>query len=176
MWNKASIWEIAKFIIITALIVVPFRMYVAQPFIVSGSSMEQTYHNGDYLIVDELTYRFRQPQTGEVIIFKYPKNPSQDFIKRIIGKPSEKVEIRGGKVFVNGQELNEDYYKGQTLIDVSVTLDKGQYFVLGDNRPFSSDSRYWGTVPENLIIGRPIVRLWSTVGIAKAFASMKEIF
>lgn len=125
--------DLLSFIIITILIVLPIRLYIAQPFIVSGASMVPTFQDGDYLIVDELTYHFRDPLPKEVIIFKYPKDPSKYFIKRVIGLPGETV---------NGTKLNED-----------------QYYVEGDNRDASSDSRSWGPVSRKLIVGRPIVRL-----------------
>lgn len=136
--NKKTIWEYVRFTVIVILIALPIRYWVAQPFIVSGASMEPTFKNGDYLIVDEFSYHFRGPEKGEVVIFRYPLNPSKFFIKRVIGIPGDTVEIKGGKV----------------------TLDEGEYFVLGDNRDGSSDSRIWGSLNEDLIVGRALVRLW----------------
>lgn len=136
--KENSVWEFIKFTIIAILIVVTIRLWIAQPFIVSGASMEPTFENGDYLIIDELSYHFRQPKKNEVIVFRYPLDPSKFFIKRIIGLPGETIESNEQKII----------------------LGPNEYFVEGDNRPASSDSRVWGAVPENLVIGRVLVRLW----------------
>lgn len=137
--EKNSLWEFIKFTIIAILIVVPIRLWIAQPFIVSGASMEPTFDNGDYLIVDELSYNLlREPRKGEVIVFRYPLDPSKFFIKRVASLPGETIEIDGRKI----------------------TLGENEYFVLGDNKSASSDSRIWGPVPENLIVGRTLLRLW----------------
>lgn len=133
-----SVWEFIKFTVIAILIVVPVRLWIAQPFIVSGASMEPTFENGNYLIIDELSYHFRQPEKNEVIVFRYPLDPSKFFIKRLIGLPGETIEINNQKII----------------------LGQNEYFVEGDNRPASSDSRIWGPVPENLIVGRVFIRLW----------------
>jgi signal peptidase I len=135
---KNTIWEILKFALIVVVIVVPVRFWIAQPFIVSGSSMEPTFSNGDYLIIDELSYDFRQPRKGDVIVFRFPRDPSKFFIKRIAGLPGEEVVI-------NGQEWQ---------------LGENEYFVLGDNRRLSSDSRVWGPLEKKLITGRALLRLW----------------
>lgn len=157
--------ELLKFVVIAALIVFPIRFFVAQPFIVSGASMNPTFLNGQYLIVDELTYRFAEPERGEVVIFKYPRNPSEFFIKRIIGLPGETVYLRGGTVSVQDQsgavhEIDESYVthlgNGQ---DATYTLTADEYFVMGDNRPESSDSRTWGPLPRENIVGRAFLRL-----------------
>jgi signal peptidase I len=157
--------ELLKFALVAVIIVVPVRLFVAQPFIVSGASMEPTFDNGQYLIVDELSYRLENPQRGDVIIFRYPKDPSQFFIKRVIGLPGETVQIQNGNVYItktDGQkiELNESYVvnKGNGS-DMSVTLPSDQYFVMGDNRPESSDSRSWGLLPRQNIVGRAFLRL-----------------
>ncbi|HBB56910.1 TPA: hypothetical protein DEW47_02460 [Patescibacteria group bacterium] len=136
--NGGGILEFLKFILITAIIVVPVRLWVAQPFLVSGASMEPTFQNGNYLIVDEISYHLRAPKKNEVVIFRYPKDPSKFFIKRIIGLPGESVTENGKTTF----------------------LDNDEYFVMGDNRDASSDSRIWGPVKEDLIIGRAFIRLW----------------
>lgn len=157
--------ELLKFAVVAIVVVIVVRLFVAQPFIVSGASMEPTFDTGQYLIVDELTYHFEAPQRGDVIIFRYPKDPSQFFIKRIIGLPGEVVRIQSGSVYVtktDGQtiELSEPYVKNiGNGPDETTTLSDGQYFVMGDNRPESSDSRIWGTVPAQNIIGRAVLRL-----------------
>ena len=139
-------------------------MYVAQPFIVEGASMEPNFHGGDYLIIDELSYQFREPMRGEVVVFRYPLNPRNFFIKRIVGLPGEEVEIRGGSIFIAGfSEALDELYLPQDLVtvpDLRVRLGPDQYFVLGDNRTHSSDSRAWGTLPGENITGRALVRLF----------------
>lgn len=157
--------ELLKFIVIAAVIVFPIRLFVAQPFIVSGASMNPTFLNGQYLIVDELTYRFEAPQRGDVIIFRYPKDPKEFFIKRIIGLPGETVAVKNGQIEVtevSGKTitLNEPYVVNQgNGQDASYAVQDGDYFVMGDNRPESSDSRIWGLLPKSNIIGRAALRL-----------------
>lgn len=157
--------ELLKFVLIAAAIVVPIRLFIAQPFIVSGASMDPTFHNGQYLIVDELSYRFSPPERGDVVIFRYPKNPNEFFIKRIIGLPFETVVIRNGEVSVkesDGQTitLDESYIVNHgNGSNAAYTLGEDEYFVMGDNRPESSDSRVWGVLPRNNIVGRALVRL-----------------
>jgi len=163
--NENFFTELIKFIIVAAVIVLPIRFFIAQPFIVSGQSMDPTFHNGQYLIVDELSYRFAAPQRGDVIIFRYPKDPSEFFIKRIIGLPGETVHISNDSITIT--EVS-----GQTLVlpepyvanvgdgpDMTYAVPQDQYFVMGDNRPESSDSRAWGYLPRSNIIGRAVLRL-----------------
>ncbi|MDP2705279.1 MAG: signal peptidase I [Patescibacteria group bacterium] len=160
-----SIKELVSFVVLSLLIIIPFRMFIAQPFVVSGASMDPTFKNGDYLIVDEISYRFGEPQRGEVLIFKYPKNPSQAFIKRIIGLPGETLEIQNGHVTVKndaypeGLELSEEYVKYVQSSYMTVTLADDEYFVMGDNRAGSLDSRTWGPLKRSFFIGKPFVRL-----------------
>jgi signal peptidase I len=127
--------------------------------------MEPTFEDGEYLIIDELTYHFRNPVRGEVLVFRYPQDPSKFFIKRVIGLPGETIEIRDNKIFlVDGDEeieLKEPFLEeALTTPDGTVTLDEHEYFMLGDNRLFSSDSRRWGSLDEGYIIGRAFLRLW----------------
>lgn len=163
---KSSLAEIVRFALIALIIVIPIRWYVAQPFIVSGASMEQTFHNNEYLIVDQITYRFDEPKRGDVVVFKYPRDHSKYFIKRLIGLPGETVVIEGSSVIIKsdsdpqGTKLQEDYAAlGENRFDQTVTLDEGEYFVMGDNRDHSSDSRVWGVLKEEEIVGRAVVRL-----------------
>jgi signal peptidase I len=157
--------ELLKFVVIAAVIVLPVRLFVAQPFIVSGESMSPTFENGEYLIVDELTYRFEAPKRGDVVIFRYPRDPSEFFIKRIIGLPGETVTIANGQVSVkevggDSLTLNEPYVKNiGNGRDATYTVSEGNYFVMGDNRPESSDSRIWGLMPRQNLIGRAVIRL-----------------
>ncbi len=168
------IWEITKIVIIALLIVVPIRYFIFQPFFVRGQSMEPTFESGDYLIIDEISYRFRDPQRGEVVVFKYPGNPSQRYIKRIIGLPGERVEIEEGKVIIYNQKgrqiLNESEYLPPGIFtpgEIKVTLAEEEYFVLGDNREASADSRRWGPLRRKEIIGRVFLRLWPITALAK---------
>lgn len=160
--SKSSFWkDFLRFIIVSALIIIPIRTWVAQPFLVRGASMEPTFEDGEYLIIDEITYRFREPERGEVIVFRFPQDPSKFFIKRVIGLPGEKIEIRSNKILINDKELGEFYLEEVlTTPDGVVELDAGEYFMLGDNRLFSSDSRKWGALERHFIIGRALVRLW----------------
>ncbi len=167
-------WEIFKIVIIALLIVVPIRYFIFQPFFVRGQSMEPNFENNDYLIVDEISYRLRDPQRGEVVVFKYPLGPTQRYIKRIIGLPGETVEIKDGKVDVydpNGvpQVLDELKYLPESIStqgSTNVKLGEKEYFVLGDNRGVSSDSRRWGILPEDNIIGRVLFRIWPISAMA----------
>jgi signal peptidase I len=157
--------ELFRFALITLFIVLPIRIYIAQPFIVSGSSMDPTFENGEYLIVDELSYRLDEPERGDVIIFRYPKDTTKFFIKRIIGLPGETVVVNGKSVIVKneanpeGLELDESYLSHETYSNIRVALDEDEYFVMGDNRPASSDSRIWGPLSRDLIVGRAFLRL-----------------
>lgn len=162
--KEESWWDIIRFALITLAIIIPVRMYIAQPFIVSGESMFPTFHDKEYLIVDELSYRFHNPARGDVVIFRYPEDPSKFFIKRIIGLPGETVTVSNGKVFITATdqktELNEPYLKQATFKDTVTKLATDQYFVMGDNRAVSFDSRYWGPVNIKFMRGRALVRLF----------------
>jgi len=150
--------------VIMLAIVLLIRSYVAKPFIVSGMSMYPTFDSWHYLIIDEFTYNFiREPQRGEVLVFHYPGDPSRFFIKRIIGLPGETVSIHGYDVSINGNApLTEPYIidakKKQDSMEI--TLKDDEYFMLGDNRKESADSRYWGPLKRKFIVGRPLIRLF----------------
>jgi len=161
------IYEVFKIFVIALLIVIPIRYFIFQPFVVNGESMEPNFHNGDYLVVDEISYRLREPQRGEVIIFRSPIDPSKRFIKRIIGLPGETIEIKGGYVFLieSGelQRINELSYLSkdiETMGDIETSLGHDEYFVLGDNRSRSLDSRKIGLISGKDIIGRAVFRAW----------------
>lgn len=167
------VWELAKIIIIAAVIVVPIRYFLFQPFFVRGQSMDPNFENGDYLIIDEITYRFKAPQRGEVIVFRSPQDPSHRFIKRVIGLPGETIEIRDGEITIQKdgqyQVLDESNYLSDLLTggNIQITLAEDEYFVLGDNRPFSFDSRRFGVLPEENIIGRVVFRAWPFDDVTK---------
>ena len=170
-WNYvlSFFWEIAKVVIISLAIIIPIRYFLFQPFFVRGASMEPNFKDSEYLIIDEISYRFHEPKRGNVIIFKYPKDTSQYYIKRIIGLPEETVKIENGKVIISNKEnptgfiLTESYLAEEnrfTSGDLEIKLDENDYFVLGDNRQASSDSRRWGTVPRHYIVGQTWLRAW----------------
>lgn len=154
--------------LVVLLIVLPIRLFVAQPFIVSGASMQPTFSTGDYLLIDQLTYNFNPPQREDVVVFRYPNDPSKFFIKRIIGLPGETVKVTSSSTTImndehpDGFSLEEPY----TLPDdtgrnqVSEKLDDDEYFVLGDNRNSSSDSRTWGALSDEYLVGRAYLQLF----------------
>jgi len=159
--------EIVRFSIIAILIVVPIRMFIAQPFIVSGASMAETFHSGEYLVVDQVSYHLGHPERGEVVIFRYPRDPSKFFIKRVIGLPGDTITIENQVVTITNAEypggviLNEPYSEPMPVAaPMTETLGDREYFVMGDNRSESSDSRVWGVLQEERIIGRALVRLF----------------
>jgi signal peptidase I len=172
--------EVIEAVVIAVGVVFIIRQFLVQPFIVSGDSMIPNFQNGNYLLVDELTYRFFPPQRGDVIVFHYPNDPSLYFIKRIIGLPGETVKISNGKVIIinkthpDGFVLDESYLPAGLPTDGNETnvLGPNQYFVLGDNRTYSFDSRSWGDLSRNYIVGLVRFRLWP-LNELEAFASEK---
>lgn len=145
------------------------RFFIAAPYVVSGASMIPTFYDYHYLIIDRVTYGFEEPQRGDVVVLDLPQDTSRALIKRVIGLPGETVELQGNEVTIvnaahpNGFRLDESYvspenYGGPT--DMKVTLGPDQYFVLGDNRRVSADSRSWGVLPRQDIVGRAILRLF----------------
>lgn len=177
----SSVLEILEIAAIAIAAVFLIRSTVVQPFLVSGSSMTPTFSDSDYLLVDQLTYRFRAPERGEVAVFRYHTTPSDSstyFIKRIIGLPGEEVRVRGGQVNIINSEhpqgfvLNEPYLTpgADTSGNVDAVLGPDEYFVLGDNRSYSFDSRSWGELKRSDIVGLVRLRLWPP-GDAKVFAA-----
>jgi signal peptidase I len=179
------ILEIIKIVIIAFIIIVPIRVFLFQPFFVQGASMEPNFEDGQYLIINEFGYKetnieigghsildinsFRDLERQRVVVFRYPLEPKKFFIKRVIGLPGEKIQIKNGVITIfnqdnpNGFVLDEKSYipiNVKTKGDEVVTLKDNQYFVLGDNRLFSSDSRVWGPVPKEDIIGEVSLRAW----------------
>jgi len=178
--GKQSFRELVRFAIIALAIVIPIRIFVAEPFIVSGLSMFPTFNNRDYLIVDQLSYELGNPKRDDVVIFKYPLDPKNNlkrnfisryfdpgkyFIKRIIGLPNETVDIKGSAVTItnethpDGFTLDEPYVKNISNDIKHIELKSDEYFVMGDNRSGSSDSRYWGPVKKEFLMGRAFLRL-----------------
>lgn len=164
----ASFLEVIEVIAVAFGAVFLIRSFLVQPFLVSGSSMVPNFSDGDYLLVDEVTYRFRQPERGEVVVFRYPREESVYFIKRIIGLPGERVQLKGGRVTVfnkehsDGLTLDERYLPGGTTTagDGEFQVPSGNFFVLGDNRAYSFDSRNWGMLQAGEVVGLVQFRLW----------------
>ncbi len=175
-----AVREILIFIGLAIIIVVPIRFLVAQPFVVEGESMHPTFESGDYLVVDELSYRLGDPKRGDVVIFRYPGDPSVFYIKRIIGLPGETVHINKGKTSISKTDgstviLNETYVVAEdATYTLDTTLGSDQFFVMGDNRPRSSDSRVWGPLPREDLIGRAFVRLLPVAHAGMMPGSLKD--
>lgn len=166
LWN---LWETTRVFLVGVAIVVPIRAYVVQPFFVRGASMAPSFLDGEYLVIDELSYdiHFRPLQRGDVVVFRYPLDHAQYYIKRIVGLPGERVQIRQGQVTIANAEhqsgviLDEAPYLREREVTegtADVTLKSNEVFVLGDNRDQSSDSRHWGPLPVDLVVGRAVVR------------------
>lgn len=163
------LWELSRIVIVAFVIMIAFRYFVAEPFIVSGSSMVPNFQNREYLVVNKISYRFNDPKRGDVVVFHYPKDTSQYFIKRIIGLPGEKVKVENGKVYVyndqfpQGTVVTEDYLSNEDITfgksDI-VSLGSDEFYVLGDNRLASSDSRVWGVLPRHDIVGSTLLRVF----------------
>ena len=161
-------WEIIKIVLIALIIVVPIRYFVFQPFFVRGQSMEPNFQNGQYILTNKVEYKLRSPNRGDVVIFKSPRNKDVDYIKRIIGKPGDRVMLKEGTFYVNGTKVEESYLASGTYISQGsflregseIIVPKGQYFLVGDNRGHSSDSREFGTIPLEDFIGRAFLRYW----------------
>lgn len=162
-----SVREIGEVVVISLFTVFIIRTYLMQPFLVSGASMEPSFQNGNYLLIDELSYRFREPMRGEVVVFRYPGDEKTFYIKRMIGLPGERVVVRDGIVYIYNSEnlkgltLDERYIPDdvKTTGNVDTTLGAGEYFVMGDNRYYSFDSRNWGSVSREEIVGLARLRL-----------------
>jgi signal peptidase I len=164
------IFDFLKVFIIAVAIIIPVRWFLFQPFVVTGDSMRPNFQDGNYLIIDEMTYHLRQPERGEVIVLKFPNDTSQYFIKRIVGLPNERIVIDNGHVTVynaanpNGIALDESYLPNNNITygNIDRTLGPNEFFVLGDNRLSSSDSRVFGALDRKYIVGRVLFRLFPT--------------
>ena len=163
------VWDLVKVIALSvALVFGIIRPFIAEPYIVSGLSMFPNFHDKEYLIIEKLSYRFGEIQRGDVVVLRYPKNPKDSYIKRVIALPGEKIKFENGRVFVynlekpEGFELDEPYLGEHVFTDgsqVITSIGEGEYFVLGDNRPHSSDSRAWGVLPEKDVVGKVLLRV-----------------
>jgi len=164
-----DLWEIIKVLLVSLAIVLPIRYFIVQPFIVRGASMEPTFEDREYLVIDEVSYYFKEPARGEVIVFRYPKDPRQFFIKRLIGLPNERLEINNGHVNIFNKKYPEGFILDEPYLDppnrftspnIVITLGSREYFVIGDNRDFSSDSRIWGALERHFVVGKTFFRAW----------------
>ena len=173
LWAESL--RLLRDVILIITVFVLFGVFVAQPVVVEGTSMLPELHDGERLLVDKLVYyKFKSfswghLERGDVIVFWYPKDPEKSYVKRVIGLPGETVEIHSGKVIINGQELDEPYLdttRNQAMPTIPLKkVDEHYYFVMGDNRDNSSDSRYWGLVPEKYIYGKAFFRYWQPASI-----------
>jgi len=158
---------IETFVIALAMFVLMY-LFLFQPHQVKGNSMYSTFHDQEYLLTDKITYRLSEPKRGDVIVFKAPKHEEYDYIKRIIGLPGDTIKVEDCHIFVNDQPLDEIYLSDNLCTNAgrfwqsgqNISLQEGEFFVAGDNRPYSSDSRDWGTVPEENIVGKVWFRYW----------------
>lgn len=154
--------EIVETVALALLIFVVIR-FVIQSYHVEGLSMEPTLNSNEYVLVNKALYLLRPPERGDVIVFHNPNNTSVDFIKRVIGLPGDTIQVDNARVLVNGVALNEPYISSpSTPVTNTWKVPPDKYFVLGDNRPVSDDSRYWGCVPKDLIVGKAVVIYWPT--------------
>lgn len=167
------VWEITKVVAISLAIILPVRYFLIQPFYVKGASMEPSFHDHEYLIIDEISYRFEEPQRGQVVVFRYPRNPQEYFIKRIIGLPDEKIQIKNGEIKIFNAEYPEGFMLDERYLltdlatydqydqnEAPIIIGPDEYFVLGDNRNASKDSRSFGPVNKSLITGKVLFRGW----------------
>lgn len=164
MNNKRSeLFEWIQAIVIAVVLASLLRMFVFEIIEVEGSSMIPTLHNGDRIAVDKISYRFASPKRGDIVVFKNPSNPSENYIKRVIALEGDTVEITDGKLLVNGEIINEPYINELPASDFELTkVNKKAVFVLGDNRNFSRDSRFKsvGCIPIKSILGKAKLRIW----------------
>jgi len=165
-----SVWEITEVFLIAIIAVAAIKYFLIQPFIVNGASMENMFSDGDYLLIDEISYRFQDPQRGDVVVFHSPQDYSVYYIKRIVGLPGETVDVENDQVKIENKEHPEGFLLDESYLSPlrstgwvgskRVTLGQTQYFVLGDNRLNSLDSRFWGPLEKSAIVGIVRLRLW----------------
>ncbi len=160
-------FDIIEVVVVALAIFVVVYLFLFQPHQVKGASMDQNFHDGEYILTDKVSYRFGTPKRGDVVIFRAPQNRELDYIKRVIGLPGERIKIYADQVFINGQILNESYlkntptYPGDFLRSgQEFQIPADEYIVFGDNRLHSSDSRSWGPVAREDIIGKAWLRYW----------------
>jgi len=172
MWFLRTVWafvlDFIETIVVSLAIFALVYLFLFQPHQVEGRSMEPNFQNGEYILTDKVSYRFREPERGDVVVFHSPQDERVDFIKRIVGVPGDTIEVRTGYVYINGQKMEEPFIndpgrvaQGRFLRENAVVeVPPGQYIVMGDNRLHSSDSREWGFVTRDEIVGRAFFRYW----------------
>lgn len=172
MWFLRNLWlfflDFIETIVVSLAVFAIVYIFLFQPHQVDGRSMEPNFHNGEYILTDKISYRFNEPKRGDVVVFHSPQDERQDFIKRIVGVPGDKVEVKDGYLYLNGNKLEEPYINNPGQVQngrfmregVVVNVGPGEYLVMGDNRNHSSDSREWGTVKKTGIVGRAFFRYW----------------
>ncbi len=160
--SKSALLELLESVAIAVLLAVLIRMFLFQPFIIPSGSMEPTLQVGDRIMVNKLSYRLGKPERGDVVVFKFPLDPNRDFVKRLIAKGGETVAIRDSKLIINGEQVPEEYLPPGLMFEDfgPVEVPPGTYFMLGDNRNSSEDSRSWGMMPEENIIGKAVLIYW----------------
>lgn len=167
------ILDFLETIVVALSIFVVIYLFLMQPHEIKGGSMEPNFYDNQYILTDKISYRLHEPTRGDVVIFKAPINPDVDYIKRVIGLPADKVKVQNGAVYVNGEKLKEDYLRDPTYLfpgsfmaeGVEIVVPVGKLFVMGDNRPHSSDSRQFGPVAMDSIIGRAFLRYWPVTAL-----------
>lgn len=161
-YAEGLIYELGKGIVILVIILILIQTFIGTIFVVRGGSMEPNFTSGEFIIADKIDYILNQPKRGDVVVIKFPGDPDrQKYIKRIIGLPGEKLEIVNGKTYINDRHLVESYLPIQVITGPNkiISLGSDEYFLMGDNRINSSDSRYWGTVIKRDFIGKAVFRL-----------------
>ena len=165
--NSEKTWarEVLEFGLLVVIIVIPFRMFVAEPYIVSGVSMSETYETGHYLIINKFWHKISSSERGDVLVFRSPTEPSKFYIKRVIALPGETIAINDSQVTIIDNSgvsfvLDEPYIKNDTRARLEITMGDEEYFMMGDNRANSFDSRAWGPLDSSHIRGEPVIRLF----------------
>lgn len=181
---KDHVIDFFQTLVVFAAIGTAIYWLVAQPHKVSGSSMFPNFKNNDYIITDKVSYKISDPRRGDVVVFKNPKDETQDFIKRIIGVPGDRVKVQGGHIYLNGELLKEPFLADTVITNPGAflkegqefTVEQGNYIAIGDNRPASSDSREWGEVPRRELIGKVLLRYWpaEVIGLYPAAYSLEK--
>jgi signal peptidase I len=160
--KTSALREIAESVVIAVVLAVIIRMFIIEPFYIPSGSMEPTLMINDRIIVSKVSYYLGDPEFGDIVVFKYPKDTSRNFVKRLIGEPGDTVELKDSKLYINGKVVPESFLPAGLRYENfgPIEVPNGQYFMLGDNRNNSEDSRYWGFLPEDLIVGKAVFIYW----------------
>ena len=160
--DKSPALEVLESIVIAVLLAALIRLFILAPFYIPSGSMIPTLLEGDRIIVSKITYRLTSPQRGDIVVFKYPRDPSRDYVKRLIGLGGETVALKNSRLYINGKLMPENYLPpGLHFSDYGpVRVPEGHYLMLGDNRNVSEDSRFWGPLPEKNVIGKALLIYW----------------